>query len=192
MTESNHAGTGKAAPLEPGLDERLFVALRTRWHPRPLERALVLLSMTGNWGLFWVGLAALIWLLRWSWGTGFAMAAAVFIFLVPLVYITLGVNYLVKVMLHRERPDPGNEELRPLVRVPSSLSFPSSHAAMSFAAAGVLTYFYPQLFALFYGLALVMSWSRVYVGVHYPSDVVAGTAIGLIMGGMAVLFLNWV
>ena len=167
------------------LDRRLFVALRTRGHWRPLEQALAIFSTTGNWGLFWVGLAALLWV------SGADRGLPLMIFLPIFVYGTLILNFIIKTILRRERPAHSDPELQPLVGVPSSKSFPSSHAAMSFAAASLLTYFYPPFFPLFYGLALVMSWSRVYVGVHYPSDVVAGTVVGLAAGGVAALFLNW-
>mgnify|MGYP001795780194 CR=1 FL=1 len=100
-------------------------------------------------------------------------------------------NNIIKVSLKRERPAMDSPALAPLVGVPSSKSFPSSHAAMSFAAAVIFTYHYPSLWLLFFGLALLISWTRVYVGVHFPSDVLAGTVVGLLMGGVWVLFLNW-
>ena len=167
---------------ETNLDTRLFVALRTRFHFQPLEIAVTALSMSGNYGLFWVGLALVFWYRGDARGT---------IIMIPLtVWFTLLINYIVKSSLNRKRPiaEPGSG-LEPLVRVPSSSSFPSAHAAMSFAAAIVFTYFHPSLWFLFFGLAVIISWSRVYVGVHYPSDVVGGTLVGLIMGILAAVFL---
>lgn len=164
-------------------DHRVFVALRTRGHSRPLELLLAAFSVTGNYGLFWLGLAAVFWL------SG-AQVIGFFLFMTLVLYLTLLVNFLVKVVLRRERPRHAEPELKPLVGVPSSKSFPSSHAAMSFAAAIFLTNFYPGWWPLFFGFALVMSWSRVYVGVHYPSDVLAGTAVGLAMGGLIVWLLT--
>ena len=94
-------------------------------------------------------------------------------------------------MMKKERPALDDPALAPLVGVPSSKSFPSSHTAMSFAAACFFSYLHPQLWPLFFGLALLISWSRVYVGVHFPSDVLAGMAVGLVMGGFWMWFLNW-
>jgi undecaprenyl-diphosphatase len=190
MNDTGATGPGDLTPPEPspnrGLDQRLFVTLRTRWHPRSVERVVALFSVTGNWGLFWVALAAAMWLAGASYGRGMFLSVVVFI------YLTLIVNFLVKVIVRRERPAAADELLRPLVDVPTSLSFPSSHAAMSFAAASVMSFYHPAMLPVFYILALVMSWTRVYVGVHYPSDVVAGTVVGLLAGGGAALFLNWV
>jgi undecaprenyl-diphosphatase len=175
-----------SSPPASGLDQRLFVVFRTRGHWRPLELVMIVFSTSGNWGLFWVGLAVVFWL------GGATRGRALIIFLPVFIYLTLLVNFIIKVILQRQRPLNDDPSLRPLVGVPSSKSFPSSHAAMSFVAAIVLTFFYPQLFVLFFGLASLISWSRVYVGVHYPSDVLAGTVVGLAAGALALWFFNWV
>lgn len=173
-----------AAGKRGGLDERLFVLLRTRAHYRPLEVALAVLSMSGNWGIFWVGAGAALW------AAGALAERRDFIYLLAVVYVTLVLNFTVKIILKRERPVSQDPALRPLVGTPSSKSFPSSHAAMSFAAACALTALYPRLWPLYFGVALVMSWSRVYVGVHYPSDVLAGTGLGLVTGAAAIMLIN--
>lgn len=162
--------------MSANIDERVFKFLRTKGHPRPLELLIMGFSMSGNFGLFWLVLALVFWL------SGTEDAAGIFVLMPLFLYTTLLINFIIKVVLNRQRPVHEEENLRPLVGVPSSKSFPSSHAAMSFAAAIFLTHFHPELWPLFFGLALLMSWSRIYVGVHYPSDVIAGTAVGLLMG----------
>lgn len=175
-----------AADKSESLDHRVYRAFRTKCHPRPLELAISLFSSTGNWGIFWVALASVFALAYWISGSEHGRPMIVSVPVV--VFSTLLFNSFLKESLRRERPASDDPTLRPLVGVPSSKSFPSSHAAMSFAAATILTYIEPQLAPLFYGLALVMSWSRVYVGVHYPSDVLAGTAVGLISGAFWTVF----
>ncbi|MCL6106586.1 MAG: phosphatase PAP2 family protein [Actinobacteria bacterium] len=185
--ENNNLSTGRgpAGDMD-GLDRRLFVLLRRQGHWPAVELPLRIFSICGNWGLFWVGIATIIWLSGGTNGRGLLTALPVF------TWLTLILNYAIKTLFGRNRPVPADPQLRPLVRVPSSKSLPSSHAAMSFAAAGVLTFFYPPFFPVFYLLALLMSWSRVYVGVHYPSDVLAGTVVGLAAGGVAALILSLV
>ena len=168
-----------------GLDRRIFVALRTRCHPRAMELAVSVFTAAGNWGAFWIALALIFWIDGSVHGRPMIIATPL------VVYSTLVINYAIKLALKRERPVTDDPALQPLVGVPSSTSFPSSHAAMSFSAATIMTYIRPSWWPIFYTLAFLMSWSRVYVGVHYPSDVLAGTVVGLFMGGLWTLFFIW-
>jgi undecaprenyl-diphosphatase len=86
-------------------------------------------------------------------------------------------NYAVKLIVRRRRPElPGLEPLTPTV---SSLSFPSAHATTSFAAARAYSRVAPA--APLYAAAVAFALSRPYLGVHYPSDVLAGAALGTVV-----------
>jgi undecaprenyl-diphosphatase len=126
-------------------------------------------TTAGNYGVLWVavGVAA---------GRPLKTAAT--------VWGTLGANYAVKLLVGRERPAPADAE--PLVALPSSSSFPSSHAAMSTAAAIVLIEARPSLAPVWVAMAAAMAASRVYVGAHHTSDVAAGVALGAVAGTIAV------
>jgi membrane-associated phospholipid phosphatase len=90
-------------------------------------------------------------------------------------------NYPVKLIVGRRRPDlPG---LPPLVRTISSRSYPSAHATTSFAAAAALGRALPR--GPLYALAGAMAFTRPYLGVHYPSDVVAGAVLGTALEKLA-------
>jgi undecaprenyl-diphosphatase len=69
-----------------------------------------------------------------------------------------------------------------LVAVPSGSSFPSGHTSTSFACATVLSFFVPRAAPAFYLLALAIGFSRIYVGVHWPLDVLGGAVLGLAVG----------
>jgi membrane-associated phospholipid phosphatase len=81
--------------------------------------------------------------------------------------------------VRRERPR--IKGLEPFGRVPRSRSFPSAHAATSFAGAVRIAALVPQLRAPLLGAAALMAGTRPYLGVHYPSDVVAGAAVGAVI-----------
>jgi membrane-associated phospholipid phosphatase len=94
--------------------------------------------------------------------------------------VAYGLNQAVKFSVRRPRPQ--LEDLRPLTPVVTELSFPSAHATTSFAAAAAYSRALPIASPLFYGAAALLALSRPYLGVHYPSDVLAGAAIGTVTG----------
>jgi membrane-associated phospholipid phosphatase len=100
------------------------------------------------------------------------------------VPLTMGMNFCVKVAVRRKRPRlEGIEATGPL---PGSLSFPSAHAATSFAGATLIGALAPPLRPALYVAAALMAFSRPYLGVHYPSDVLAGAAVGTVLGRLLV------
>jgi membrane-associated phospholipid phosphatase len=88
-------------------------------------------------------------------------------------------SILLKLALDRDRPPLGNPDPEPLVRLPHTPSFPSGHATVSFAAATTLAYAVPRYRMAFYALAALIACSRVWVGVHFPLDVLAGAVLGI-------------
>jgi undecaprenyl-diphosphatase len=82
------------------------------------------------------------------------------------------------------------ESLRLLVRCGSGLSFPSSHAANNAAVATFLTWYYPKYKWIFVGIALTVAFSRIYVGVHFPIDVIGGIIVGIICGVSGIIAMK--
>jgi undecaprenyl-diphosphatase len=113
---------------------------------------------------------------------------AVFIAVAAADAVADGLASLLKLAHHEQRPALRYPEPPALVSVPHSNSFPSGHAAMSFACATVLAVLAPRLAPVFVLLASAIAYSRVYVGVHYPFDVVGGAVLGALVG-LAVLVL---
>ena len=99
------------------------------------------------------------------------------------ILVTQVINTAVKAVFRRRRP--AMEDLPALVKVPTSLSFPSSHSASAFAAARGYSRLLPgRSGRALYGAAAVMAFSRVYLGVHYPSDIAVGAGVGLTIGSV--------
>jgi undecaprenyl-diphosphatase len=98
-----------------------------------------------------------------------------------------GLTSIFKDLFDRVRPALADPTIEALVRVPESASFPSGHAATAFAAAVAVGASYPRLRWPLLGLAALVAISRIYLGVHYALDVVAGAALGLAVGLLAVL-----
>ena len=153
-----------------------------RWvvHHRaePFDTIFVWLSKAGGNGLVWalIALAVAIVYRRYQ----------VFGMVLLTILVADTTNFALKQVFDRERPNIRYAEPEPLLHPPSSHSFPSGHAATSFAAATVLSAAAPRLRIPLYVLAALIAWSRVYVGVHYPVDVLVGATYGLVLGALFV------
>jgi len=104
--------------------------------------------------------------------------ALLFAGLVVVYYVT----FFLKRFIARLRPFISLPDVHLLVAAEKSFSFPSTHAAFAFMAAVVLSGFFSRWRALFFGTAAVVGFSRIYIGVHYVSDVIAGAVIGALTG----------
>jgi undecaprenyl-diphosphatase len=95
----------------------------------------------------------------------------------------------IKGIVERPRPSVTVPEAHPLMRA-AGHSMPSSHACTAFAGAVVLAYLWRRWAPYFFLLAAAIAFSRVYVGVHYPGDVLAGAALGAAVGTAWVFALR--
>ena len=92
-----------------------------------------------------------------------------------------------KQLTGRVRPPLADALIHPLVAVPHSTSLPSGHAATAFAAATVVAHYRRDLRVAAFVVAALIALSRVWLGVHYPSDVLAGAILGLAVGLLVVV-----
>jgi len=156
-------------------EERLLLLARTRGHMPSAERAVARFSRLGEHSAVWlaIGLAGALAQRERAheWRRARRTVLGVY-----------AVNTAIKFVVRRPRPSiPG---LPPLQGTTTGLSFPSAHAATSFA--GALSYHRLGLPAApLYALAGAMAASRVYLGVHYPFDILAGAALGTALAAAA-------
>ncbi len=153
------------------LDLRLLTLLRTRGHQPATERAVLAFTHAGEHGILWHLVAV----------TG-AVASPrrrdQYVRAVRVVIVAYLANIVLKNVIRRARPL--LEELPALSPTVTGLSYPSAHSTTSFAAAAALRGALPA--PPLYALAAAMALSRVYVGVHYPTDVAAGAVFGTALG----------
>jgi undecaprenyl-diphosphatase len=159
-------------PLQ-SIDARLFLYVNHLPHTGFTNRFMYVLTTIMNGG--------------WGWVLGLMVAAmfdrqrgrqALHQVVPPLWLATMAVEYPIKSYFRRRRPFIDVVQAISVGRKPGTFSFPSGHSASSFAGAWLLRRHYPELTPLWYLLAATVAFSRIYVGVHYPGDVVSGAIAG--------------
>ncbi len=154
------------------LDLAILRALRIHGHAPWAERAVLIFTRAGEHGIFWQVLCLLGALLDRERRPVYLRTMRT----VLLAYLAnIGLKYVVR------RPRPRLENLPALSTTVTSLSFPSAHSTTSFAAARMLSKGGAVPAVPVYALAKAMALSRVYAGVHYPTDIAAGAVLGTAM-----------
>lgn len=150
--------------------------LHTPW----LDPIMIGVSTLGNGGTLWIAIALLMLCFKKTRKCGIIMAVSM------LGCYVLG-NLVIKNLVARTRPFRVDETVQLLIAMPGEYSFPSGHTMNSFTAATVIFAHFkkPGIVAIL--LAVIIAFSRMYLFVHYPTDILAGFLIGV---GMA-LFVLW-
>ncbi len=167
------------------MDARLAVWVATH-RVAALNDFFVALGTIEKLGFVWIVLAVLVGLVR---RYGFGATALLAVTTGLATFAADAVSFGLKDLTHRTRPFDAHPQIHPLYVVHSS-SLPAGHAATAFAGATLLSYVAPRAAPLFALLAVAIGFSRVYVGVHYPTDVLAGAVVGIAVGAAAVLALR--
>ncbi len=157
------------------IDQSIMLWLQDVVRNPLLSKLLVPLTTIGYAGTLWIILSIVMLFFRKTRKVGWLS-------LLTMLVCYLFNDILLKELVQRPRPFMDLPQLQVIESKPTSWSFPSGHACSSFAAAS--TYSKGEeprwLKGLFWFLAVAMTFSRPYVGVHYPSDVLAGACIGLL------------
>lgn len=134
-----------------------------------------LISALGNGGIIWICISVILCLLPKYRKYGITMFIA-------LILDALICNIMLKPLVARMRPFTVNTNINLLISAPKDYSFPSGHTASSFSAAFSLFFGKNELWKPSVVLAVLIAFSRLYLYVHYPTDVFTGMLIGVIIG----------
>lgn len=155
----------------------LLLKWLTPWHAPWLDACMAGLTAIGRGGLVWLVLAGVAFASPRSRATAWRTVLAI-----GLAFLL--VDGVVKPIIQRARPavmaqDGAAASNRDLPPLPSTFSFPSGHATSSAAAATAISRIWPGARVVWWLLAAAIAYSRVYLGHHYPFDVLGGMALGI-------------
>ena len=140
-----------------------------------MDAIMHFITQLGDAGLIWIILSIGLIIPKKTRKIGFVM-------IIALILNGIICNIILKPMLARIRPFDVNTAIKLLINKPRDFSFPSGHTSASFMAASVLFFRKSKLFVPSLVLAFLISFSRLYLYVHYPSDVLAGLVLGVLCG----------
>jgi undecaprenyl-diphosphatase len=156
-----------------GIDVQLFYFINVTLANPVTDAVMPFITDAKNWILFYL----VVWFYLMLRGGRKGITAALLIIICIALSDQLSSN-LLKHYFIRIRPCNALPDVHLLVGKTNSYSFPSSHAVNNFAAATLFNYFYPKLRYYLYSGAFLVAISRIFVGVHYPFDMLGGIAVG--------------
>lgn len=170
------------------VDEWIFYAINSGLS-NPLFDFLMPIITTTKWWypVYAIGIG---WLIVLGWQHRSTPKGREYFWCVALLLLSVAIldqssHRLLKEGIHRLRPYEVLGSVRQLVGSGGG-SFPSNHAMNNAAVAIILTWFFPRRRMVFWTVAIAIAFSRIYCGVHYPSDVLGGIAIGVLGGWVAI------
>jgi len=165
------------------IDNSILLFIKDNMHSDIMDSAMVTITSLGNGGVIWIIIAVLLMINKKYRKISFIVLGAL------ILSAILGEGIL-KHAIQRIRPSVDIPAINILIAKPLSYSFPSGHSSSSFAAAGVLSKYLKKYAPEFWVLAFLIAFSRLYLYVHYPTDVLAGIILGLICSKASIYIFS--
>lgn len=166
------------------IDKRTLEYINKKCKTKTLDKVMPIITMMGNLGIIWFVISTLLILKAEYRIIGIRVILA-------LALTTIIGEGLIKHTVKRKRPFEEKEESL-LINKPITYSFPSGHTASSFAALAVFIQMNTKLGLIVSPIATLIAFSRVYLKVHYPTDVIFGMMLGFTCGISVVSFMGGV
>lgn len=157
-----------------------------RLHNPILDKIEIVMTKLGSAGIFWIVLTMLMFIFsKKSKKPAITSALA-------LVFSVIIANLILKNIVARPRPCWIDKNIHMLVKIPKDFSFPSGHSSASFASATAIFYYYRKQGIFLYILAVLIALSRLYLFVHFPTDVLIGSILGIFDGILAIYVVTYI
>lgn len=172
-------------PLD-ALDARLFLAINHLPHTPALNRFFYFFTFVFTGGAAWFVLMGIVTIFNRKLGWRMIRESAA-----PLALATWTVEYPVKSYFKRRRPFIDIIQAIVIGKKPGTWSFPSGHSATAFGGAWIFSRYLPRLNWLWYTIAGLTAFSRIYLGDHYPGDVASGSVLGVLLSVLYRMLWPW-
>jgi undecaprenyl-diphosphatase len=166
-----------------GIDIKVLNLLNKRFRYSLLDKIMPLITALGNGGLVWVIIS--IYMIN---NDDYKIQG--YMIITALIVTTIIGEGIIKHLIKRTRPFVNIIENKLLISRPITYSFPSGHTASSFAAAGIFLTMDSNFRILVVILASLIALSRIYLNVHYPTDVVTGIILGLLCSRLVITIFH--
>ncbi|WP_259473461.1 phosphatase PAP2 family protein [Clostridium estertheticum] len=164
-------------------DISILLFIKYNMHGIIMDKVMVISSYLGNAGIIWIIISSILISNKKYRKIGFMALAAL------ILSAILG-DEILKNIFKRLRPSDTMPTMNHLIARPLSYSFPSGHSMSSFAVAGVLAKYFKKYVIEIISLASLIAFSRLYLYVHYPTDVLVGAILGLLCSALVIYIFN--
>lgn len=162
------------------VDNTILRWINVKFRNKTFDKIMPIITSAGNLGIIWIVISVLLITKKDYRVLGQTI-------LIALVITTIIGEGVIKNIIKRKRPFYGDDDKELLISRPITYSFPSGHTASSFAVATVFIKTDNAASLEIMLLACLIAFSRIYLGVHYPSDVIGGGIIGTLCGLITVM-----
>ena len=150
-----------------------------------LDKVMPIITSLADKGIFWIAIAVIMLFFRKTRKMGITMGVAL------VLGLALG-NGVLKNLFNRARPFAEIEDIQLLIEKPHDPSFPSGHTLASFEAAGAMMFYNKKFGIPALVLASLIAFSRMYLYVHYPTDILGGIVFGLLFAFVGYVIVKYV
>lgn len=166
-----------------GIDDRLIHFLQDARNNR-LDRFMIFVTRTGNGGTIWILIALYLYIFK-------KMHTEAMLLVSVIGVVAFFANIVIKSFFTKDRPCDIDESVSLLIKRPLGSSTPSGHSASSFACVVVFFFINPWWGMAALSWAALIAFSRIYLYVHYPSDVFFGCVLGVTLAVASIPMVNW-
>lgn len=164
-------------------DNYVLFIINRKMKNKYLDKVMPVITSLGNLGVVWLAIAVILLFVEKNKSIGEVV-------ILTMIFSTIVGEGIIKHLVKRVRPCNQKNNSTLLIVKPISYSFPSGHTLSSFAAAEVLSIYFINYKIIFITIALLIALSRIYLYVHYPTDVIAGMLIGILCSKLIFIILQ--